>query len=90
MYKRRSNPIEAIQYTGHNGEKLNDWSAGRIIERMTNDSDVIYGNRYLECMTIYGIVTAEVGDYIIKTEYNTFKPVQTAKFDEEYELMEND
>ena len=90
LYRKKPVVIEAIQYTGNNGNELNKWSDGAVI-----DSPVLEpreGNpsgTYTQIKTLEGVMTAIPGDWIIKGVNGEFYPCKPDIFDKTYELVED-
>ena len=85
MSKFRKKPvvIEAIQFIGgwNSVKEIEDWSRGsgrEIVGNMENDS--------LSVPTLEGIMTANVGDWIIKGVKGEFYPCKPDIFHKTYDI----
>ncbi len=91
MQKFRKKPveIEAIQYTGKNDFEINKRSNGLVYpspvlepnERNPSDS-------YLQIKTLEGVMTAIVGDWIIKGIQGEFYPCKPDIFEQTYDKVD--
>jgi hypothetical protein len=75
MFRKRSEPVEARQWTGANATELSHWLGYAWIDG-TDANGILIENRD-------GRVVASVGDFIVKDE--GFYPVEPVKFHAEYE-----
>jgi len=86
-FKKKPVIIEAVQYNGHNGHELKNWSGNRVVE-----SPVLEPTRknptgcYLQIDTLEGTHTAIVGDWIIKGVKGEFYPCKPDIFEQTYEM----
>ena len=91
MNKYRKKPviIEAIKYTGQNNNILSQWSNGIVFGSpvLEPTEDNLTGE-YTQIRTLEGIMTAIVGDYIIKGVKGEFYPCKSDIFHMTYELVE--
>jgi hypothetical protein len=71
-YKKKPIIIEAIQVTGKNGFEITQWSNGLV-------------NNNLQIKTLEGVMTANIGDYIIKGIKGEFYPCKPDIFEATYE-----
>ena len=69
--------VEAVRYTSRNGWTFRAWSDAAVIESPTGES--------LEIKTLEGIMTATVGDWIIKGIKGEFYPIKNDIFEATYE-----
>lgn len=87
-YRKKPVVIEAQQFHGEaNGAELARWCGGRLDEeaKASDPSDVWYG---LRIPTLEGLMTANVGDYIIKGVQGEFYPCKPDIFEQTYEEVE--
>ena len=75
-----------MQYDGTNGYKMKDWSDGKVypspVLEPTNDNP---SGSYLQIDTLEEIMTAIVGDWIIKGIKGEFYPCKPDIFEQTYE-----
>jgi uncharacterized protein affecting Mg2+/Co2+ transport len=74
-FKKKPVEIEAIQYTGKNDFDIGKWSSGVVYSSPVlepNESNP--SGSYLQIKTLEGIMTAIVGDWIIKGIKGEFYP----------------
>lgn len=84
--KARKKPIEIefIRYKGDNKQELSDWSNGTVhLAYETSDTYVFV------CNTLEGVMTVNIGDYIVKGVNGEFYPVKPDIFYKTYEIMED-
>lgn len=81
-YVQKEAIFEAIQYTGHNGSEIRSWSEDKVIEspvlEPTNDNPT---GDYLQIKRHDVVMTARVGDYIVKSTHGHFYPIHPSGFD---------
>jgi hypothetical protein len=91
MSKFRKKPIviEAMEYTGNNGHDICQWSNDVVVEspvlEPTEDNPT---GRYLQIKTLEGIMTAIVGDSVIRGIRGEFYPCKDEIFTMTYEPVE--
>lgn len=87
-YRKKPVVIEAIQYTGKNNFKIEDWSDNRVYVSpvLEPSKDNPTGN-YLQIETLEGVMTAIVGDWIIKGIKGEFYPCKPDIFEATYEKV---
>lgn len=91
MPKFRKKPvvIEAIQYSGKNGNELKCWSGNVVREspvlEPTKDSPT---GEYVQIKTLEGVMTGIVDDWIIKGVNDEFYPCKPDIFEKTYEAVE--
>lgn len=88
MPKFRKKPvvIEAIQYTGNNGNELLQWSNGAVVQSpVLEPSEDYKDGSYVQIKTLEGTMTAIIGDYIIKGVQGEFYPCKPDIFEQTYE-----
>jgi hypothetical protein len=77
-FRKKPVVIEAIQFTGHNGNELRDWSGGVVVPSpvLEPGPDNLSG-RYVQIATLEGTMIGNEGDWIIcgvKGEFYPCKP----------------
>lgn len=87
-YRKKPVEIEAVQYTGKNDFEINKWSNGLVytspvLEPTENNPS----GSYLQIKTLEGIMTAIVGDWIIKGVKGEFYPCKPDIFEMTYEKV---
>ncbi len=90
FFRKKPVVIEAMQYTGHNGHKLRNWSAGVVVESPVLEiiQDDNPSGRYVQIVTLEGTMTGIVGDWIIKGVNGEFYPCKPDIFAKTYEAVE--
>ena len=88
-YRKKPIVIEAIQYTGNNDHKLKLWSNGTVysspVLEITKENPT---GSYLQIKTLEGIMTAIVGDWIIRGVQGEYYPCKPDIFEQTYEKVE--
>lgn len=88
-FVKRPVEIEAWQYTGQGGWKIEQWSGGNVVEspvlEPTADNPT---GAYLQIKTLEGTMTAIVGDWIIKGIRGEFYPCKPDIFAASYQPKE--
>lgn len=88
-YRKRPVIVSAIQYTGNNGNELSLWSNHAVIEspilEPTKDNP---SGRYVQVETLEGVITGNVGDYIIRGISGEFYPCKPDIFEKTYEMVD--
>ena len=81
--KVRKKPVEveAMQLLNSNYDIVANWCKGLLIKRSDNFEPSI------QIMTLEGIMTARLNDYIIKGVRGEFYPVHPLVFDQTYEVI---
>jgi len=74
--------VEAFQLTQDNAKKISEWCNGRLVEHSDNFE------KYIQILTLEGIMTARNGDYIIKGVHGEFYPCYPEIFEKSYEVIE--
>ncbi len=88
MPKFRKKPvvIEAIQYTGNNGLELHKWTKGVVIQSpVLEPTESNPTGSYVQVITLEGIMTGVVGDWIIQGVSGEFYPCKPDIFEATYE-----
>jgi len=81
-YKTKPCEIEAIEWKGvENTTEILDWAEGKI--------DVITNPTRLSIKTLEGVMTANIGDFIVKGLKGEFYPCKPDIFHKKYELFIN-
>lgn len=82
--KVRKKPVEveAMQLLDSNSRLVSKWCNGLLFRRADNFEPSI------QIMTLEGVMTARVRDYIIKGVEGEFYPVAESIFDKTYEIIE--
>lgn len=77
-YRKKPVAIEAIQWDGNNVDLIIEWSGG--------DGETIEpAGRVLLIHTLEGVMTAKLGDWIIKGVSSEFYPIKPEIFEATYE-----
>ena len=89
-FRKKSVEIEAMQYTGNNGNELYQWSGGTVYESPVL-MPTIYNptGAYVQVKTPEGVMTGVVGVWIIRGVKGEFYPVKNDIFRETYEGVED-
>ena len=80
-YRKKPVEIEALEFTEENAKDVADWSGGYIGR---ND---LTADPYIRLPTLEGIMTANVGDYIIKGVKGEFYPCKPDIFELTYDYV---
>ena len=83
-YRKKPIVIEAIQFDGANGQDVSDFMGDH--EGIDGRSFVMGENVFIS--TLEGMMTANVGDYIIKGVNGEFYPCKPDIFDKTYDKVE--
>ncbi len=87
QYRKKPIVIEAIQYDGHNFNDIQEWSDGAVYDNfMPEPTDL--RSPHLRIKTLEGVMTANVGDWVIKGVQGEFYPCKPDIFDATYERVE--
>ena len=88
-YRKKPVVIEAIQWTGNNNEKINNFCSD-LIGESPDESGIAYNNPegHVIIQTLEGKLSASIGDYIVKGVEGEFYPVKPDIFEKTYELVE--
>jgi hypothetical protein len=86
LFRKKPVVIEAVQYTGHNGHEIENWTSNKAIEspvlEPTPDNP---RGCYLQIKTLEGWMTAIQNDWIIKGVKGEFYPCKPDIFEMTYE-----
>ena len=77
MFRKRSEPVEARQWTGSNTREIREWLGYAYVGR--SPLELLIENRD-------GRVMVDPGDWIVKSD--GFYPVEPVKFHAEYEAVQ--
>jgi hypothetical protein len=89
VYRKKPVVIEAYKYTGSNGSMLRKWSNERVVESpVLEPTDYNPNGEYLQIHTLEGVMTAVVGDFIIKGVRGEYYPCKPDIFETTYEKVE--
>ena len=94
-FRKKSVVIEAIQFTGHNGFEIEQWSRSEFGGRIVIESPVLEpspdnpSGHYLQIATLEGVMIGNVNDWIIKGVKGEFCPCKPDIFAATYELVED-
>ena len=87
-FKKKPVEIEAIQYTGMNNLEIAEWSNNIVFPSPVLESCIENSKGcYLQIKTLEGIMTAIVGDWIIKGVKEEFYPCKNNIFLMTYETI---
>lgn len=81
--KVRKKPVvvEAELFTEKKAKEISNWCNGLLISRGENTEP------FIQIMTLEGMMTARLGDYIIKGVHGEFYPCAPAIFEKTYEVI---
>jgi len=74
--------VEVMHLLDSNAELVADWCNGLLVKRSDNAEPSI------QIMTLEGVMTARLRDYIIKGVHGEFYPCNPAIFEKTYEVIE--
>ncbi|PCF50112.1 hypothetical protein [Staphylococcus delphini] len=81
--KKKPVAIDFIQFTGiESAEAIEEWTYNNVVYTVTNHKPK------MKVRTLEGIMTAELGDYIVKGIKGEFYPVKPDIFKKTYEILE--
>lgn len=84
-YRKKPIEVEAVQYTGNNGFSIERWSQRAVIGTpVLEPTEANPTGSYLQIKTLEGVMTAIVGDWIIKGVQGEFYPCKPDIFEETY------
>ena len=85
-YRKKPVEIEAVRFDGHNGPIIELWSGGKVIPspvlEPTHDNPT---GAYLQVVTLEGVMTVNMGDWIIRGVAGEFYPCKPDIFERTYE-----
>jgi len=70
--------VEAMHFTSENLQEVSNWCNGLIVG----------SNTYMQIMTLEGVMTARLGDYIIKGVHGEYYPCSPEIFNMTYEVID--
>lgn len=73
--------VEAMFFTESKAKEISDWCNGLLVSRGENTQP------FIQIMTLEGMMTARLGDYIIKGVHGEFYPCAPAIFEKTYEVI---
>ena len=82
-YRKRPVVVEAVLATQWNLQRVAEWCNGWVVPDWG-------GSEYLRIPTREGVMTAEIGDFVIKGAANEFYPCKGDVFDQIYEEVGDD
>ena len=90
-YRKKPVVIEAFQYNGTNGYNIGIWSKNNVIESpVLEPAEDNPKGSYLQIETLEGVMTAIVGDWIIKGIKGEFYPCKPDIFEATYEKVKEE
>ena len=85
-FRKKPVEIEALQFDGNNGWEIEQWSQGKVycspVLEPTRDNPT---GAYLQIHTLEGMMTAIVGDWIIRGVKGEFCSWKSDIFEQTYE-----
>lgn len=84
QFRKKPVIIEAIQYEGDNSNVINQWSNGVVYAINPQDEP---NRQWLNVKTLEGIMSANVGDWIIRGVKGEFYPCKSDIFEATYEQV---
>jgi hypothetical protein len=82
--------VEAMQYTGHNGAEIERWSGGKVVESpVLEPTEVNPTGNYLQIGDPEEMLTAIVGDWVMRGTNGLFCPCSADVFEGIYEVTED-
>jgi uncharacterized protein affecting Mg2+/Co2+ transport len=86
-YRKKPVVIEAIRYDGTNSEQLRSWSDGAVIQSpVLEPSEEYKDGSYVQIKTLEGVMTAIIGDWIIKGVHGEYYPCKNDIFRKTYDF----
>lgn len=82
-YRKKPVVIEAMQFTDESKNQVHSWITCSTAPGFDDD-----GNPELRIQTLEGVMTASIGDYIIKGVQGEFYPCKPDIFEATYERVE--
>lgn len=90
LFRKKPVVIEAKQFTGHNAWEIERWSCGVVYASpVLEPTPENMSGEYLQIKTLEGVMTAIVGDWIIRGVKGEFYPCKPDIFEATYEPAEN-
>lgn len=83
-YRRKPIEVQAMHFTPATGLEVSHWCGGRFNEepKASDHTDIYYS---ISIPTLEGVMTASVGDYVIRGVRGEFYPCKQDIFNEIYE-----
>ncbi|MCG8514552.1 MAG: hypothetical protein MI740_10450 [Halanaerobiales bacterium] len=81
-YRKKPVIVEAMQFNEKNKDRVFNW-----ITCTTKEAIFVEGKPALKIQTLEGVMTAQLGDYIIKGVNGEFYPCKSEIFDKTYKLV---
>lgn len=85
-FRKKPVVIEAVQWTGDNGEEINNFCGNYAKFATSHLGNVVFYGLGIE--TLEGFMEASTGDYIIKGVNGEFYPCKPDVFAKTYEAVE--
>lgn len=89
-YRKKPVVIEAVQFTGQNGNEILAWSGGTVLVspvlEPTTDNPT---GAYVQVKTLEGVMVGRVGDWIIRGVKGELYPIKPDIFEATYEVLED-
>lgn len=82
LVRKKPVVVEAQLFTENKAKEISDWCNGLLIPRGNNTDP------FIQIMTLEGIMSARLGDYIIKGVHGEFYPCAPVIFEKTYEVIE--
>ena len=81
IVRKKPVEVEAFLFTEKKAKEISNWCNGLLISRGENTEP------FIQIMTLEGMMTARLGDYIIKGVAGEFYPCAPAIFEKTYEVI---
>lgn len=82
LVRKKPVEVEAKHFTENKAKEISDWCNGLLISRGEKTEP------FIQIMTLEGVMTARLGDYIIKGVHGEFYPCAPVIFEKTYEVIE--
>lgn len=86
-YRKRPVVIEAMQFTKDNGQEVTDWIRS-VGNRAVSWNHFSHDDQSLDIVTLEGIMTADLDDFIIRGIQGEHYPCKPDIFADSYEIVE--
>lgn len=90
--RKRPVEVEAMQLLDSNARIVADWCGGSLLMKSENwmktNEETKFDIPYIEILTLEGVMTARLRDYIIRGVHGEFYPVAPDIFEQTYEVIE--
>lgn len=90
-YRKKPVVVEAVKWNGINKSEIEDFAGDNVKIEVVRESDSEHGiPPWIDCSikTLEGVMTASIGDYIIKGVKGEFYPCKPDVFEKTYEKAE--